>query len=722
MKARQSPATHESLLWSWGRTLLILISFSLIYWLLESSVHTYILHTSSFRESFLHPHSHEIWQRLSALAIILTSLTICSRLRYRLRKSEHERSLSKWKEALISENISEHMIIYNKEFFIQWANRAASSSLNMAPHELVGKRCYELWHRRTEPCEICPVIKAIETREPQEALVSTYDGRHWFIRGYPIIGETGEIEGAAEITLEITKLKEAEREAKDKSARLEAILKSVSDGVVMADPRGIITYVNNSLERILNVSREEAIGKHINHLIFLKDPNKSHRITVPISKVLSLEHGDSVICKGVLKNGEGPIRLISISSSPIIAGDTKEVSGLVLSIRDITQNERALESFFKEKKSESLGKFALGIAHELNNIIHSISSNLSLLKTTLRAHEEKNELLEDIGAATTRLKNLSEELRWYARDEKPVAVRVSIPGLVSEVAGSTFQGSNLTLTQSLDKGIPQIEVDKDKISRAFEAILSFVRDSTTRGKIIELSVTTEEISEEDEIPLSPGDYIFTSVKVNQYIVPKDMIASLFDPYSSVSNSQRGLQLSIASSTIKSHGGTIEVVSSIENGTEFKIYLPITRKETAVAAPIEAGGKKAEARILAMDDDEIVRKALKKILEFYGYDVTMTSTGEEAVESYREALSSGKPFDAAIIDLTVKHGLGGKETAKRILELDHNARLIISSGYKSDKVMVDYKEYGFKAAIAKPYKAETLNRVLSEILSTETPIG
>ncbi len=721
MSGQASSLKRKKKTYSTTRFLVVFATVSSAYWLLESLFHTYILHSGPIAETLTQPGFHETWQRISVIAIIFASLFICTKLKDRLRKNEMETSLTKWKEALISENISEHMIFYDKDFLIQWANEPAASSLNMTPSELVGKLCYELWHKRNEPCEFCPVIRAMETGTAQEEFVSTPDGRHWYIRGYPIIGDDGQLEGAAEITLEITKLKEAEREARDKNARLEAILRSVSDGVVMTDQRGIVTYVNNSFERTLCASREEAIGKHINHLIFLKDPNKSHRITVPISKVLTLGHGDSVTCKGVLKCSDGSRKLISISCSPIISRDTMETKGMVLSIRDITQNEKALETFFKEKKSESLGKFALGIAHELNNIIHSISSNLSLIKTGLKIHAEKNESLDDIDAATAMLKNLSEELRCYAGETKPSAAKIPITRIISETASSIFQDGNLMLTQFIDRGIPTIEADGEKITRAFEAIMLFIKELARDGSEIELSVSTVRAPGEGEPAALNENYILTSIKVNQYIVSKDRINDLFDPYSSGGHSGTGLKLSIANSIIESHGGHIEVISSIDSGTEFRIYLPAFKKEETVAAPMVTGDKKAEGRILAMDDDEIVRKALKKILEFYGFEVVLAANGEEAVEKYREAMSSGKPIDAAIIDLTVKHGMGGKETGKKILELDKNARLVISSGYKSDRVMVDYKQYGFKAAIAKPYKAEKLNKVLSEILSTETPI-
>lgn len=119
----------------------------------------------------------------------------------------------------------------------------------------------------------------------------------------------------------------------------------------------------------------------------------------------------------------------------------------------------------------------------------------------------------------------------------------------------------------------------------------------------------------------------------------------------------------------------------------------------------------------MDDDESIRDISGSILEELGYDVALASDGAEAIERYKEAWASGSPFDAVIMDLTVQGGMGGKDAIKRLLDIAPGARVIVSSGYSNDPIMSEYKKYGFKEVLVKPYRmtelSETVRRALKD---------
>jgi CheY-like chemotaxis protein len=123
------------------------------------------------------------------------------------------------------------------------------------------------------------------------------------------------------------------------------------------------------------------------------------------------------------------------------------------------------------------------------------------------------------------------------------------------------------------------------------------------------------------------------------------------------------------------------------------------------------------KILIMDDDEVFCKFMRRVLNRLGYDAGTAADGAEAVESYRKSLESGEPFDAVIVDLKILGGMGGEEAAKRLIEIDPDVNLIASSGYSNDPLIANYRKYGFRGALAKPYTMEelalTLNRILTE---------
>ncbi len=127
-----------------------------------------------------------------------------------------------------------------------------------------------------------------------------------------------------------------------------------------------------------------------------------------------------------------------------------------------------------------------------------------------------------------------------------------------------------------------------------------------------------------------------------------------------------------------------------------------------------------ARILVMDDEEVIRLLLREILEQMDYEVMVSREGAEAVARYKEALAAARPFQAVIMDLNVLNGMGGQKAARLLLELDPLAILILCSGYSNDPVLLNYRDYGFKGVLIKPYKINEMQRLLKSLLAAKAP--
>jgi DNA-binding NtrC family response regulator len=122
-----------------------------------------------------------------------------------------------------------------------------------------------------------------------------------------------------------------------------------------------------------------------------------------------------------------------------------------------------------------------------------------------------------------------------------------------------------------------------------------------------------------------------------------------------------------------------------------------------------------SKILVMDDEEQVCNFLKNTLTEYGYSVSITSDGKQAIEIYKQSLDGGEPYNAVILDLTIPGGMGGKEVVKELIKIDPDAKCIISSGYANDPIMANFADYGFKNMITKPYPPNKLLEVLNQVL-------
>jgi CheY-like chemotaxis protein len=120
----------------------------------------------------------------------------------------------------------------------------------------------------------------------------------------------------------------------------------------------------------------------------------------------------------------------------------------------------------------------------------------------------------------------------------------------------------------------------------------------------------------------------------------------------------------------------------------------------------------------MDDEEGIRSLLSEMLTMKGYDVVTAKDGKEAITLCQDALDQGYRFDIAIIDLTVPGGMGGKEAIQRLLEIDPELKAIVSSGYYNDPVMADFKKFGFKGVIQKPFLFRDLHQMIIKIINEE----
>ena len=116
----------------------------------------------------------------------------------------------------------------------------------------------------------------------------------------------------------------------------------------------------------------------------------------------------------------------------------------------------------------------------------------------------------------------------------------------------------------------------------------------------------------------------------------------------------------------------------------------------------------------MDDEEFIRLPMKRILERMGHEVELAYHGKEAIQKYVHAQDSGHPFDAVILDLTIKSGIGGKQTIEELLRIDPNVKAIVSSGYSDDPVILNYKKYGFCASLPKPSSKEKVVEALEKL--------
>jgi len=262
-----------------------------------------------------------------------------------------------------------------------------------------------------------------------------------------------------------------------------------------------------------------------------------------------------------------------------------------------------------------------------------------------------------------------------------------------------------------------VEADEGQIGQVVQNIVINAEQAMPLGGSIEITAKNVQAPKQ-ELPQLPreGKYVVISVKDNGIGIPEKYLEKIFDPYFTTKEKGSGLGLATSYSIIKNHGGEIIVISELGKGTTFFIYLPAIETEKEVKEVPPASTVLRKGKILVMDDEDFILNIAGEMIRSLGHDVDFARAGESAIEKYRAAKESGNPFDVVILDLTIRGGMGGRETVERLLSMDNNVKAIVSSGYSDDAVVSEYYKYGFRTSLSKPYKLEVLRDTLNALLS------
>jgi len=373
----------------------------------------------------------------------------------------------------------------------------------------------------------------------------------------------------------------------------------------------------------------------------------------------------------------------------------------------------------RAKQMEAIGTLAGGIAHDFNNLLTAILGNINLATYTLPEDHKVYGCLVGAEKAAKRAHKLTKQLLTFSQGGAPIKETSPIAEVIRESAQFILHGSNVDCSINIPDNLWLVEMDKGQIGQVIQNLTLNADRAMPNGGSIKISCENV-TKEKDSSILQKGLYVRVVVQDQGIGIKEESLTRIFDPYYTTkekgSIKGSGLGLAIARSIISKHGGEISVKSKENVGTTFAFYLPAVRSLNNPLPNLADDILLGRGTILVMDDESMIRAMMKHILPSLGYDVETAENGEQALKMYDKAAQNNTPFMLTIMDLTVPGGMGGKETAEKLLKKYPDAKLLVSSGYTEDPVMATPSEYGFHASLQKPYDIGELSRLLHELIS------
>lgn len=378
------------------------------------------------------------------------------------------------------------------------------------------------------------------------------------------------------------------------------------------------------------------------------------------------------------------------------------------------------------RQLESIAALSGGIAHDYNNLLTAIMGNLSLALEHVASDAELAGLLKQALAASRVARTLTQRLITFSKGGQPTKQPTDIVAVVENAAAFSLSGSNIRCELNPPAQTWPADVDPQQIGQAVHHLMVNAAESMPAGGTVAIGFENKTIGRPCGF-LTSGRYIDIVIKDQGVGIPAEQLEKIFDPYFSTktkgSSKGTGLGLSISHSIISRHGGEIVIDSQVGVGTTVHVLIPASdempaRQTFPDGAPLAQQTNKlmyGQGKILVMDDEAMIRELAGNMLRHLGYAVDFAEGGQGAIRKYQTALETSAPYDAVILDLTIKGGMGGEETIKMLKQIDPGVKAIVSSGYCDNPVIGNYKSYGFCEVVAKPYEMMEFSQKLYRVV-------
>jgi PAS domain S-box-containing protein len=556
-------------------------------------------------------------------------------------------------------------------------------------------------------------VMKVKTEGPQkfEWLAKDRNGRSIWFEIYLLCARIAGKKRILAFCHDITERKHSGEERE----RLMLAIEQAAEVIVITDVEATIQYVNPAFERVTGYTREEAIGKNPRIL-----QSGEHDKAFYMDMWDMLKRGASWTGRLINKKKDGSLFTEEAMISPVRDASGNTVNYVCVK-RDVTHEIKLETQLRQSQKMEAVGQLAGGVAHDFNNLLQAINGYAELALSSLDADHVAHDHVGEIAKAGERAARLVHQLLAFSRQQVLEMKDINLNDLIVDLMKIIRRviGEHITLELPGSPEIGIVRADPGQVEQILMNLCVNARDAMPDGGRITIETENVVINEafcELHPWAEPGHYVLLIVTDTGCGMDKAALANIFEPFFTTKEVGKGtgLGLSTVYGLVKQHRGMVNVYSEVGKGTTFRIYLPVVeRSTTEVDMKIEDSAKGGTEIILLAEDDEVVRRLSRDILEGAGYTVLTAADGEEALQVFEANVDK---IDLALLDVVMPK-LGGRAVYEKIKMQHPETRILFSSGYSMNAIHTNFVlEEGFQL-LRKPYQRNDILLKVRETLDS-----
>ena len=501
----------------------------------------------------------------------------------------------------------------------------------------------------------------------------------------------------------------AEQALKDSEAELRALFEAMSDVILVLDADGRHLKMAPTKAPHLYSSTADWVGRTL-HEVFPKDKAD-----------FFLDHVRRALAEGPLHGVEYSL---SIDGKEVwfegsISPMTKD--SVIWIGRDISSRKVLEEQLRQSQKMEAIGQLAGGIAHDFNNLLTAINGFSDLSLRRLEPEDPLRGNIEEVKKAGERAASLTRQLLAFSRKQVLQPKVFGLNSVISEVEKMLKRliGEDIELRTVLDGDTGSVKADPGQIEQVIINLAVNARDAMPSGGRLTIETANVYIDEgyaDMRIAVDPGQYVMLSISDTGVGMDEHVQSHIFEPFftSKEAGKGTGLGLSTVYGIVKQSDGNVQVYSEVGRGTTFKVYLPRVDETAQVykRAPEVEENLQGKEIILLAEDEDIVRKLARQVLEMFGYQVLEAPNGGAALlicERHKD------PIHLLITDVVMPE-MSGPELTDRLVRLRPDLKVLYMSGYTDNAVIHQGVLDEGTNFIQKPFTPAALARTVREVLN------